>query len=219
MEFNIDELTALVLQNSRLAKQSRKAAAELLTLADEYDKLAIVYLEVGKRMNREDEAKEGKMNIRKIISGVSMLVVMMLVFSLVYGSRLTLAQDVTLATNTPQLVATAQPTIEVTAEPNINVPSQPGGTLVVGWNAISNFIGILIAAMAGGFLLSLGTIIVVIRQVRQNEIIKDFGQKIYMSQPVGMREKERQVVELGKELVGLADDVTAVDAPTIGTVG
>lgn len=103
MEYSIDELTALVLQHSRLARQLRKSA-------DEHEKLAQVYLEIGKRSRRDAEAKESKLNIRKIISGVSMLVLMVCLLSV---SSLTLAQDATLVTNTPQAAATA----EVTPEP------------------------------------------------------------------------------------------------------
>lgn len=89
--------------------QARKTAAELMALADEDDKLAIVYLEVGKRLTREENEKESKMNLRKIITGASMLV---LLSFLLMGS-LTLAQDAPLVTNTPLVAATA----EVTPEP------------------------------------------------------------------------------------------------------
>ena len=109
MEFTIDELTALVFQHTRRAMQARKTANELMALADEDDKLAIVYLEVGKRLTREENEKESKMNLRKIITGASMLV---LLSFLLMGS-LTLAQDAPLVTNTPLVAATA----EVTPEP------------------------------------------------------------------------------------------------------
>lgn len=106
MEYSIDELTALVLQHSRLARQLRKSA-------DEHDKLAQVYLEIGKRSRRDAEAKESKLNIQKIITSISMLI---LVSFLMMGS-LTLAQDTALVTNTPQAAATAEVTAEVTQEP------------------------------------------------------------------------------------------------------
>lgn len=106
MEYSIDELTALVLQHSRLARQLRKSA-------DEHEKLAQVYLEIGKRSRRDAEAKESKLNIQKIITSISMLI---LVGFLMMGS-LTLAQDATLVTNTPQAAATAEATLEPVTTP------------------------------------------------------------------------------------------------------
>lgn len=117
MEFTIDELTALVFQHTRRAMQARKTANELMALADEDDKLALVYLEVGKRLKRSDDERESKMNLRKIITSVVMLVL----FSFLMMGSLTLAQDAPLVTNTPLVAATA----EVTPEPVV-VPVETG---------------------------------------------------------------------------------------------
>lgn len=104
VRLNIDEVTALVFQHSRRAMQARKTAAELVAQADQDDRLAQVYKEIGKRMNREAEERESKMNIRKIISGVSVLVLLLTVLSV--GS-LTMAQDVPVATEAATTEATA----------------------------------------------------------------------------------------------------------------
>lgn len=117
MEFTIDELTALVFQHTRRAMQARKTANELMALADEDDKLALIYLEVGKRLKRSDDERESKMNLRKIITSVVMLVL----FSFLMMGSLTLAQDAPLVTNTPLVAATA----EVTPEPVV-VPVETG---------------------------------------------------------------------------------------------
>jgi len=121
VEFTIDELTALVLEHGRRAMQSRKTAEALLKLAAEDDRLAQVYLEAGKRVRREADEQESKMNMRKIISGVSMLVLMVCLLSV---SSLTLAQDATLVTNTPQAAATAEVTLEpVTTHAPVTQPA------------------------------------------------------------------------------------------------
>jgi uncharacterized membrane protein len=128
VEFTIDELTALVLQHSRLAMQSRKAADELIKTADEYDKLAQVYLEAGKRFRREVEEKESKMNIRKIITNTSLvlLTIMALVivlYAMPFALTKVIAQDAPLVTNTPAVTAAinGQP-VEATLEP-VSTPS------------------------------------------------------------------------------------------------
>ena len=122
MEFTIDELTALVLQNSRTALQLRKSA-------DELDKLAQVYLEAGKRINREREAKVSKMKIRRIISGVMVLV---LLAFLSIGS-LTVAQDVPEATDSIPVLATLNGTpVEATLVPTTpNAPADDGSATLV----------------------------------------------------------------------------------------
>jgi hypothetical protein len=132
VEFTIDELTALVLQHGRLAMQARK-------LADEHDRVAQIYLQAGKRVhreieqaNREAEEKESKMNLRKIISGVLMLVLMLMVFSFSLSSQpKTLAQDVT-AITTVQATVNGQP-VEATLEPVSDQPteSHPDNTALI----------------------------------------------------------------------------------------
>jgi hypothetical protein len=111
VEFTIDELTALVLEHGRRAMQSRKTAEALLKLAAEDDRLAQVYLEAGKRVRREADEQESRMTMRKIISGVSVLVLMLCVLSV---SSFTLAQDVPLAT--VEATVNGQP-VEATLEP------------------------------------------------------------------------------------------------------
>lgn len=113
----IDELTALTFQHSRLAKQLRQAA-------DEHDKLADIYLEAGKRFRREKEAEESKMKIRRIISGIGMLLLVFMVFGFALSSQpRTLAQDVPAETQT----AEATPTVIITPEPK-PVETQPDHT-------------------------------------------------------------------------------------------
>lgn len=159
------------------------------------------------------------MNVRhKIVASVLTFMLIVLVGFAALGNITRVhAQDVLPEiTDTP----TAQPTEEVTSEPPITVPEQPGGTLVIGWNAFSQFIGLVIGAMAAGFVLSLGSIIIIVRSVRQNEGIKSFARYLYLSQPADVRQKEKELVELGKELVGLGEDVTSADdtPPPSGTV-
>lgn len=124
------------------------------------------------------------------------------------------AQDVPAITETP----TAQQTEEVTSEPPIVVPEQPGGTLVIGWNAFSQFVGVIIAAMAAGFVLSLGSVIIIVRSIRQNDVIKEFARYIYLSQPAEVRQKEKELVQLGKEVVGFGEDITSADDPAMTSV-
>lgn len=121
MEFTIDELTALVLEHGRRAMQSRKTAEALLKLAAEDDRLAQVYLEAGKRVRREADEQESKMNMRKIISGVSVLVLMVCLLSV---SSFTLAQDATEA-------ATAEPTAVVVPVTPAPVPQPADNTALI----------------------------------------------------------------------------------------
>lgn len=122
MELTIDEITALVFQHSRTALQLRKSA-------DELDKLAQVYLEAGKRINREAEAKESKMNIRRIISGVMVLV--LLVGLLSFGS-LTVAQDLPAATEGVPVMATLNGTpVDATLEPVTPEPVKDGNVSLI----------------------------------------------------------------------------------------
>jgi hypothetical protein len=135
VEFTIDELTALVLEHGRRAIQARKTAEELLKLAAEDDRLAQVYLEAGKRVNRQKEEQESKMNIRRIISGVSVLLLVLMVFSFALSSQArTLAQDVPGATATMPVQATVngQP-VEATLEPVSDQPteSHPDNTALI----------------------------------------------------------------------------------------
>jgi len=106
VELTIDELTALVLEHGRLAMLYRKTAAE-------HDKLAQVYLEAGKRFNRQEEEQESKMNIRKIISGVSMV---LLVVFLIGSLNLTMAQGEPEATAAVTASVNGNP-VEATLEP------------------------------------------------------------------------------------------------------
>jgi len=131
VEFTIDELTALVFQHTRRAMQARKTANELIALADEDDKLALVYLEVGKRLKRSDDERESKMNLRKIITSVVMLVL----FSFLMMGSLTLAQDAPLVTNTPLVAATA----EVTPEPVVTPVETSSRDLSVLIEALKEF--------------------------------------------------------------------------------
>lgn len=130
MEFTIDELTALVLEHGRRAIQARKTAAELTALAAEDDRLAQVYLEAGKRVNREKEERESKMNIRRIISGVSVLVLLLMVFSFGLSSQArTLAQDaqgtaIATAISTIQATVNGQP-VDATLVPTVVATQQP----------------------------------------------------------------------------------------------
>lgn len=127
MEFTIDELTALVLEHGRRAIQARKTAEELLKLAAEDDRLAQVYLEAGKRVNRQKEEQESKMNIRRIISGVSVLLLILMVFGFALSSQSrTLAQDVPVATamTTVQATVNGQP-VDATLVPTVVATQQP----------------------------------------------------------------------------------------------
>lgn len=134
---------------------------------------------------------------------------LVLSFTMFGSLRRVHARDIPAITETP----TAQPTEEVTSEPTVIVPEQPGGTLVIGWNAFSQFVGVIIAAMAAGFVLSLGSVIIIVRSIRQNDVIKDFARYIYLSQPAEVRQKEKELVQLGKEVVGFGEDITSADDP------
>lgn len=114
MELTISEITTLVFQHSKLAMQLRKSA-------DEHDKLAQVYLEVGKRFNREVEEKESKMKLRNIMTSILMLVLV----AVLMGSSLrpTVAQDVSEATAVVTASVNGNP-VEATLEP-VHQPAEP----------------------------------------------------------------------------------------------
>jgi len=141
---NIDEITALVLQHSRLAMQARK-------MAEEYDKLAQVYLEAGKRFRREKEEQESKMNIRKIISGVSVLLLIVMVCGFALSSQpRTLAQDVPAVTATVAASINGNP-VEATLEP---VQPTPADTTTSVFSIVLDKLGefvLIIAVVALAF--------------------------------------------------------------------
>lgn len=128
--FTIDELTVLVLQHSRARMAKRKAARELLISAREDERLKAVYLEIAKRIARENEAKESKMKLRGILLSVLMLVVLLMVSMTVVG-----AQEAT-----PEPLATLLATPEVTLDAPVE-PLAPADTTVSIWSMLLDKIG------------------------------------------------------------------------------
>lgn len=139
MEFTIDELTALVLEHGRRAMQSRKTAEALLKLAAEDDRLAQVYLEAGKRVRREADEQESKMTMRKIISGVSVLVLMVCLLSV---SSFTLAQDATEAA-TVEATAVVAP---VTVTPPVEQPADNTALILETLKELALIIALIVLA-------------------------------------------------------------------------
>jgi len=143
VEFTIDELTALVLKHGHLAMLYRKTAAE-------HDQLVQVYLEAAKRINREEESKESKMNIRKIISGVLSLMLMLV---LVGSLSVTRADDATPeATEAVSVVATVNGNpVEATLEP-VDKTIQEGNQQINLVNVVGEKVVTIILVLAVVFL-------------------------------------------------------------------
>lgn len=209
MEFTIDELTALTLTNGRAANHARKAAELLLKVAEEHDHLAQIYLEAGKRIGRETEAKESKVKLRGIITSMMVLI---LVGVLMMGS-LTLAQDVT-----PDAVATEPVTSVITDYPadvtpgTTQQPAEKSSEVVYfTWTALAGLISIVLTVgLAGGA----GGAVVIIKAVRQNDTIKFAMEKLYQSASPETQRLIRSTVEVAKEGVELADEITDGQLPS-----
>lgn len=170
MEFTIDELTALTLTHGRAANYARKAAELLLKVADENDNLAQIYLEAGKRIGRETEAKESKVKLRSIITSVLVLVLM----GVFLMGSLTLAQDATPAA-TESVAVTASVNgnvVEATLEP---VGQPDNGESTTGTlNTVLDKV-IIIIAIIGVVLLAFKTAGLVPKETFDSAIAKGFA--------------------------------------------
>lgn len=103
------------------------------------------------------------------------------------------------ATETP----TPEPTLVVEDTP-IAVP--PASEVVqMSWQGLAALVGIL---LAGGFTVGIGGALVFVRAVRQNDVVKDAMEKLYLSTPPGTQEQVRKMVELLLESGTLLDEVT-----------
>lgn len=125
----IDELTVLVLQHSRARMAKRKAARELLMSAREDERLKTVYLEIAKRISREEEAKESKMKLR----GILLSVVMLVLLSFLLMGTVAHAQD---ATVEPVVTAIVEATPEIPVS-----PVQPVDATVSIWSMLLDKVG------------------------------------------------------------------------------
>jgi len=183
VEFTIDELTALTLTHGRAANHARKAAELLLKVADENDNLAQIYLEAGKRIGREAEAKESKVKLRSIITSVLVLVLM----SVFLMGGLTLAQDtpaqpvaVTASINGQPVEATLEPVTHIIndypADVTLGTGQQPvnGATDSNTLNTVLDKV-ILIIAIVGLLVLTFKTAGLVPRETFDSAIAKAFA--------------------------------------------
>nr|MBA3867795.1 hypothetical protein [Anaerolineae bacterium] len=170
MEFTIDELTALVLQHGRMAMQLRKAAAE-------HDKVAQIYLEAGKRIRREEEEQESKMNIRKIISGISVLMLIVVVFGFALSSQTrTLAQDVPAAT--VEATVNGQPVEATLIAPALTPVPEQSPTPADNGTAIVHEIGqelVILVLIVGLVLLAFKCAGLVPKETFDSALSKGFG--------------------------------------------
>ena len=202
MELTIDEITALVLEHGRLAMLYRKTAAE-------HDRLAQVYLEAGKRFNRENEEKESKMKLRKILSGVLPLILLLVLMGSLFVTR---ADDATPeATEAVSVVATVNGNaVEATLEPVDKTAGQKSDVISLTWTALAGLISIVLTVgIAGGA----GGAVAIIRAVRQNDTIKYAMEKLYLSASPETQQIIRGVVVVAKEGAELADELTDGSLP------
>lgn len=181
MDFTIDELTVLVFQHTRSRMAKRKAARELLISAREDERMKTAYLEIARRLKREEEAKEGKMKLKGLLFSVLMVFLMSF---LLMGSVATAQEptaiaegviveatvngepvDAVLVDPTAEVVATEEPTADATQV--ITVP--PGTSIIIdtadnaneadntnqGEDRTFYVIGFLVTTLLGGVLMFL----------------------------------------------------------------
>lgn len=99
---------------------------------------------------------------------------------------------------------TPEPTPVVVVDAPIAVP--PASEVVqMSWQGLAALVGIL---LAGGFTVGIGGALVFVRSVRQNDVIKDALEKLYLSTPPATQEQFRKLVELLMESGTLLDEVT-----------
>lgn len=227
MEFTIDELTALTLTNGRAANHARKAAELLLKVADEHDNLAQIYLEAGKRIGRETEAKESKVKLRGIITSVLVMVLM----SMFLMGGLTLAQDATpdaAATESVTHVINDYPadmTLGTGQQPSIDAPT---GTLSTVLDKV-----IIIIAIFGVVLLAFKTAGLVPKETFDSAINKGFAlaKDLTSMTPTPIDDAALELIkpgltkwledELSRRASGITVNVRnpAVDYPSGGAIG
>ncbi len=198
MELTIDEVTTLVFQHSRLAMQARK-------LADEHDRLAQVYLEVGNRFHRENEEKASKMKLRKIMSGVLSLLVL---FVLMGSLSVTRAQDVAEATAAVTASVNGNP-VEATLEPG-NQPTEPP---IQASDRTIYVIGFIVLAIFGGAInfaqdRKASKLIDVLNAALTNKQVLDESRESYMQSSL----KTQEYVKL---LQGFAGFLASMNIPVI----
>jgi len=117
-----------------------------------------------------------------------------LLFSSAFG--IALAQEAT---------QEATPTFEPTQEPptaeEITDTIDQSGLIVLTWQGFAALVVVLLGSGAGG-------VLVVVRMVRQNDVIKMALERLYLSSPPTTQEQIRLIVETILEGAKLADEVT-----------
>lgn len=141
-----------------------------------------------------------------------------LAFSLV-GVNFIHAQDVV---ETP--VATVEVTEAVSATPDkveVPVPSDPednSGTIIVTYNAFSNIFKIILAIVVAGGAFSLGTIALIVRQVRQDKDVIEAARKLREKQSPIINDGIDGLTELLTEVALLLKSTRDPNAPPIDPV-
>jgi len=210
VELTIDEITTLVFQHSRLAIQARK-------LADEHQRLSDVYLEVGKRFNREHEEKESKMKLRNILSGILTLVLMLV---LVGSLSVTRAQGEPEATAAVTASVNGNP-VEATLEPTggTDTTTSENNTLRITLEAVKDYaliIAVVLLAFKTSGLIPQETVDKVL--ARGFDLAKGLAdttptpidnQLLEIAKPVVLKWVQDELARQGSELKNVSINLTA----------
>jgi len=92
-----------------------------------------------------------------------------------------------------------------TAEPPPVVVPPASDTVQLTWTAL---VGLITIVLTTGLTGGVAGAVIVVRTVRQNDVVKDAIEKLYLSTPPTTQEQIRKLVELVLEGGGLLDEVT-----------